>query len=69
MGSREPGRAAPQDPARPAPQAYFSDNGSLVVPFTEDAIKHAPTAHEAAPTRSEAEEVARHYGIPTPGDS
>ena len=50
-------------------QAYFSDNGSLVVPFTEDIIKHAPVAHEAAPTSSEAEEVARYYDIARPSES
>ena len=56
-------------PLVPLQQAYFSDNGSLVVPFPEEVIKHAPIAHEAAPTSSEADEVARYYDIAQPSES
>ena len=56
-------------PLVPLDEAYFSDTGHLVVPFTEDTIKHAPTAQETAPTTREAEDVARHYGIAPPHDS
>ncbi|HET9601671.1 MAG TPA: PRC-barrel domain-containing protein [Acidimicrobiales bacterium] len=56
-------------PLVPLDEAYFSDTGHLVVSFTEDTIKHAPTAQETAPTTREAEDVARHYGIAPPHDS
>jgi hypothetical protein len=50
-------------PLVPLKEAYFSDSGHLVVPFTEDTITPAPPAQDAAPTTSEAAVVARHYGI------
>jgi hypothetical protein len=55
-----------RSPLVPLEQAYFSEGGNLVVAFTEDTIKDAPTAHETAPTTREAEDVARHYGIEPP---
>ena len=57
------------DPLVPLKEAYFSDTGHLVVPFTEDTIKHAPPAQNVAPSRTEAEEVAYHYGIESPNNS
>jgi hypothetical protein len=55
-----------RSPLVPLEQSYFSDNGNLVVAFTEETIKDAPTAHETAPTTREAEDVAHHYGIEPP---
>jgi hypothetical protein len=55
-----------RSPLVPLDQSYFSDDGNLVVAFTEDTIKEAPPAHETAPTSREAEDVARHYGIEPP---
>jgi sporulation protein YlmC with PRC-barrel domain len=53
-------------PFVPVQGTYRSDNGDLVVPFDKTTIAHAPYKDTGvAPTRREAEDLARHYELET----
>ncbi len=55
-------------PFVPMQGTYRADNGDLVVPFDKDTIVHAPYRDTGvAPTRREAEDLARHYELGTLG--
>jgi hypothetical protein len=51
-------------PLVPLDETYLSEDGNLVIPFSAEAVKHAPGAQGTTPTISEAHEVARYYGMP-----
>ena len=55
-------------PFVPVHGTYRADNGDLVVPFDKSTIVHAPCKDTGvAPTRREAEDLARHYELDTLG--
>jgi PRC-barrel domain len=51
-------------PLVPLDETYLSDDGHLVVGFSASTVKHAPGVQGSTPTRTEAEELARYYGLP-----